>query len=344
MTIPKDLADLFKNDPKGFKPAVEALKADALPAGAAPPRTRYSPLLGGTLAHIGERKLAPVDAVATPLRAWNCACRDEGGGVGIARGWNVIIAGNTGHGKSLLGLNVAVTAINCGERVAYHSLEMSRDQLVTRALAIASGISVRRLEHGADYCRPDWETASLRMMEIHERMGGVLCVNDGPIVRLEDLVAAIKYQTQYQGCRFHIVDYLQLCRVAGTKDVIEAVPVVSGTMRELAKELNVVMVGLSQFNRDTSKNRDQKPQVQGLMGGSALENDADQVLLLNHAKYVKNGHYADTEVLLAKNRHGTTPDMAVRWDYRTLTLTETGEPEHGGEGVGLGDAWEREAA
>jgi replicative DNA helicase len=167
------------------------------------------------------------------------------------------------------------------------------------------------------------------MEEIREQSGGGLFVNEGPIHRLEDVLAAIRYQTEYHGCRFHVVDYLQLCRVAGAKDVVDAIPVVSENMRVLAKELGLVMVGLSQFNRETSKNRQEKPQVQGLMGGSSLENDSDQVILLNHTKYSRNGFHADTEALLAKNRHGECGDIPVRWDYRTLTLTEA-----------MGDAWE----
>jgi replicative DNA helicase len=94
----------------------------------------------------------------------------------------------------------------------------------------------------------------------------------------------------------------------------------------------VVMVGLSQFNRETSKNKE-RPQIQGLMGGSPLENDSDQVVLLNHAKVEKRGHFTDTEALLAKNRHGPAADIPVMWDYRTLTLTEA-----------HGDAYEEHAA
>lgn len=330
----KDLADVFKASGKGFKAAVEAMRADALPVGAIPPAVKFPALVGGTLAALLERKLAPIDAVPMPLPGWSHICRDEGGGVGLARGWNVTVAGNTGTGKSLVALNIGIGAIRHGERVAFHSIEMSQMQLATRGLAIASGISVCRLEQGRLFNPQDWQTASLRMAEIQERSGGTLFVNEAPIHRLDDITAAVRYQTEYHGCRFHIVDYLQLCRVTGTKDVVEAVPIISGTMRELARDLNVVMVGLSQFNRETSKTRDQRPQIQGLMGGSPLENDSDQVVLLNHAKYVKRGDFADTELLVAKNRHGPTVDLPVVWDYRTLTLTE------GSDSTERGEAWE----
>lgn len=322
----KDLADVFKASGKGFKSAVEELRTAALPIGATPPAIKFTAVSGGTLDALLERKRRPVDAVPTPLPTWNHACRDEGGGVGLARGWNVTIAGNTGHGKSLLALNLAGKAIRHGERVAYHSIEMSLMQLATRVLSIVSGISIRNLEQGGSFNERDWATAGLRMAEIRERTGGALFVNEAPIYKLDDIEAAIRYQTEYNGCKVHIVDYLQLCHVPHAKNVVDAVPIVSGKMRVLARDLTVLMVGLSQFNRETSKEKDQKPHVQGLMGGSALENDSDQVVLINHAKYVERGLLADTEILVAKNRHGTSPDIPVTWDYNTLTLSEQYEP------------------
>ena len=67
--------------------------------------------------------------------SWNRRCRDEGGGVGLAHGWHVTIAAKSGTGKSILALNIAARAIECGERVAFLSLEMSRAQVATRAAA-----------------------------------------------------------------------------------------------------------------------------------------------------------------------------------------------------------------
>ena len=76
----------------------------------------FSGLTGMVLRHINKVKLDPVDAVPTPLPGWNNHCRDEGGGVGIARGWHVVVAGNTGLGKSLLSLNLAAGAIKHGHK------------------------------------------------------------------------------------------------------------------------------------------------------------------------------------------------------------------------------------
>ena len=78
----------------------------------------------------------PVEAIPTPFPMWNQQCRDEGGGVGLALGWHVVIAGSTGHGKSLLAIGMAAKAIMDGETVAFMSLEMSTPQLASRLYAI----------------------------------------------------------------------------------------------------------------------------------------------------------------------------------------------------------------
>ena len=97
---------------------------------------------------------------------------------------------------------------------------------------------------------------------------------------------------------------------------------VSHELRELAQTLNVRMVTLSQFNRQTSANRAERPISQGLMGGSAIENDSHQVLLFDHSRFTRSGNLADTWLIVDKNRIGGSCDIPVQWDFRTLRLTQ----------------------
>jgi len=83
--------------------------------------------------HLEELK-QPVDAIATPLPMWNQQCRDEGGGVGLALGWHVIVAGSTGHGKSIMALNMAaeakpVQASGAGRRLVDDDLSSWRKEI-----------------------------------------------------------------------------------------------------------------------------------------------------------------------------------------------------------------------
>jgi replicative DNA helicase len=278
----------------------------------------------GELDLLLKRNAASVDAVPTPWPQWNSACRDEGGGVGLARGWHVIVAGATGTGKSLLALNLAAHAVAQGEAVCYISLEMSQTQLTTRLLAIATGTSVRHLEPGQGYDAAIARTAAVEWGEMLERTGGSIRVNRFPLKMLTDLDVTFAYYTKHEPCSLFIVDYLQLCWAGSAKSMLESITEISHAIRSRAAEHRVVSIGLSQFNRQTSANRDGRPQVEGLMGGSPLENDADQVVLLDHSSYERTAVSARTKLLIGKNRHGAQVEIPVAWDYRTLRLAEVG--------------------
>ncbi len=86
----------------------------------------------------------------------------------------------------------------------------------------------------------------------------------------------------------------------------------------------LVTVGLSQLNRETSANWHESPTIFGLFGDSPVENDSDMVLLLDHSRYERDAvtRSAKTWLLLQKNRHGAQLEVSVQWDYRTLRLRE----------------------
>ena len=320
----KDLADLHKAVGKQFKATVQARMAEAIPIGKTPPAVPYDAVLGPTLDRLLQEKLAPIDAVPTCIPSWNSRCRDAGGGVGLARGWHITIGGSTGHGKSLVALNLAAHAIKHGERVAFHSLEMSQHQLVTRLLAIVSGVGVAKLEQGASFDRDEWRYACAAMERIHAEHAGAFYAPRARLAKLDDIVASMRWQYEVNGCRYHVIDYLQLAYTADRKDEYSRVQEVSHTVRDTAVNLGVISVGLSQYNRETSRNYEDAPTPQSLHGGSALENDSDQVILLDHSKYEKD-HFtnsARTRLLLAKNRHGGLAPIDVRWNYRDLTISE----------------------
>ena len=267
-------------------------------------------------------KSAPVTAVPTMLPSWNTACRDEGGGLGLARGWHVIIAGQTGSGKSTFALNQIAAALRAGERVCFLSLEMSQGQLLTRLLAILTGRNVRPFEHGASFNEAAAREAAADRSATLERTGGALYVNRRPLASLDSVVQAIEAHHERHGCRVFLTDYVQLCWARSAASLFEQVQEISHTIRGLAADRGLVSIALSQFNRETSTNRTSPPTPHGLMGGSALENDADQVVLLDHSTFKRTGMTATGMVLLAKNRHGPQVDIPVRWDYRTLRVRE----------------------
>lgn len=288
--------------------------------------TEFIEISGAKLDELLVLKQQPIDAVPTPLSTWNHRCRDFGGGVGLARGWHVTIGANTGTGKSALSLNMAHQAVDHGENVGFVSLEMTWEQLATRYMAMVSGEKINLLEPGAWLDPKAHKRASRAVHELKERTGGALYCNDRHIGQLEDISDAIRYLREVHDCRVAIVDYMQLAKVAGVSSLLEAVTLISGEVRCAGSDLRIVTIGLSQLNRETSKDYENPPTPQGLMGGSPLENDSDQVMLIDHSKssYVRNAltNTARQRFILGKNRHGPSGPIDCEWDYNNLRIRE----------------------
>jgi hypothetical protein len=323
--IVKDLCDLHQSVQShgdDWATVWQGIIGTTTPIGAEPPAVAFDSITGGTLDQMLSEKLAPVDAVPTPLEQWNKVCGSSGGSVGIARGWVVTIGGNTGQGKSLVAINIADRAIEHGEVTTFVSLEMGRSELATRLLSVRSGESVVSLEQGPAFDQAAYKRAARSLDEVRERTGGHVLVNRRPLSKMSDVVACIKHHAEVSGSSYFIMDYIQLASVSNMASIHDRVETVSHQLRELAQSLNVRMVCISQFNRQTSANRSERPISQGLMGGSAIENDSYQVLLLDHSRFTRSGNLADTFLIVDKNRVGGVCDIPVQWDFRTLRLTQ----------------------
>jgi len=297
------------------------ISGTATPIGAESNVMVFDSITGVVLDHMLQEKQAPINAVPTMLPRWNELCRNGGGGVGLARGWFVTIGANTGTGKSLIALNLAAEAAKHGETVTFISLEMGRSELATRLLSIVSGESATLLEQGPSFDEAAFRRAQQAMDRMKEQSGGEVLMNRSPLSKLQDVVNSIKFHVETFGSRYVVIDYVQLVWTANAHSVHERTELVSHALRDLAKAHKIVMIVLSQFNRQTSALRSERPVAQGLMGASALENDSEQVLLFDHSRFTRSGNLADTWLIVDKNRHGPVADLPVQWDYRTLRLS-----------------------
>lgn len=334
--------DLQRIIPESDLAAIRGFLGDVPPSrngnGSAPPpeqeqsrATTFDAIRIDVLDRMAAEKRAPITAVPTMWPTWNHHCRGAGGGVGIARGWHVIVGARSGSGKSLVGANVAAHAIQHGEKCAIVSLEMSQIEMVTRVMAIVGRVAIRDLEHGAEFRDEAWATAARRIAECDEA-GGTLFVNRETIRELPDIERAMRHLHEQSGVGVFIVDYLQLAGIGRASEILDRVTEISGVVRGLAKELKVVTIGMSQLNRQASAAKE-KPQKEGLMGGSPLENDAEQVLLLDHSRVERSiiseadrvlGRSAGilSWAILDKNRHGPLAEIPTRLDTRTLEMSE----------------------
>jgi KaiC/GvpD/RAD55 family RecA-like ATPase len=285
------------------------------------PATPLAEIGANVFADMAEKNQAPVDALPTMWPAWNRACRQYGGQKGWARGWHVIVAGGAGVGKSLVALNQTVSALYGGHSVGWLSLEMSREQLLLRTLGIATGRPLRSLEPGAHYDDSAFRAASTELLATCADAGARLLVSERPP---RDLPAAIGLMQQAvdAGCRLIVVDYLQLVAVPGVPKRDEALTMISSAMQEFCYRNGVNTLVLSQLNRSTTANTESPPTLHGLAGSSALENDADQIVLLDHTSKAEVPGGKTMTALLDKNRHGPTIAIPIRMDYDTLRLSE----------------------
>jgi KaiC/GvpD/RAD55 family RecA-like ATPase len=272
----------------------------------------------------------PVDALPTMWPTWNRACRMYGGGVGLARGWHVVAAGGAGVGKSLVALNMTAEALLGGHSVGWVSLEMSREQLLLRLLGIATGRKLRDMEPGAMFDPDAFTAASFELMDKMNMAGSRLVMAERPsrdVVEVDRLMG----EAIDQGCRLIIVDYLQLVSVNEAPKMDDAMRRVSATVQSRAYRQNVNTLALSQLNRSTTADRDNAPTIYGLMGGSSLENDADQIILLDHTSKKQTPEGITLNAELAKNRHGEVATIPLLMNTSTLRLREPQAPAVGND-------------
>ena len=226
----------------------------------------------------------------------------------------LLLAARPGMGKTSMALNVALSAAReSGKTVAIFSLEMSREQLVTRLIASEGLVENTRLVTG-NLRESDWQriaeaASSLSRMDIR--------IDDNPLLTVADMNAKCR---RLENLGLVVIDYLQLMTSAGGKGYAgenrqQAVSDISRMLKIMAKELQVPVLCLSQLSRANEKRDDKRPMLSDLRESGAIEQDADIVLLLYRDDYYNSDSEKRNvaECIVAKNRHGETGKVELRW-------------------------------
>ncbi len=236
----------------------------------------------------------------------------------------IIIAARPGMGKTSLALNfLSSVAKTTRKTVVFFSLEMSREQLATRLLANESTVESGKLMTGR-LDTEDWEkigvaAAALAQTDIR--------VSDNPTITVTEMNALCRRLGDNLG--LIVVDYLQLMTKAD-KDAksgenrVTVVAEISRALKIMAKDLNVPVVCLSQLSRAAESRQDKRPMLSDLRESGAIEQDADQVLLLFRDDYY-NQESAEKNVCecnVAKNRHGETGVVKLQWLPQFFTFSD----------------------
>lgn len=236
----------------------------------------------------------------------------------------IIIAARPGMGKTTLALNLLSTvAKKTGKTVAFFSLEMSREQLATRLLANESYVDANKLITGK-LQDEDWEKISFAAAALAKTD---IRVDDNPAVTVAEMNSLCR---RLDNLGLVVVDYLQLMTGAGGSNKgenrVQIVGDISRGLKIMAKELNVPVICLSQLSRAAESRTDKRPMLSDLRESGAIEQDADIVLFLYRDDYYNEDSekHNIAECIVAKNRHGETGKVELRWmpEYTTFGTLE----------------------
>ena len=205
---------------------------------------------------------------------------------GFQRSNLVILAARPAVGKTALALNFAYRAATRAKKpVAIFSLEMSSELLVRRLIASESLIPLKNLSTG----QLSGEQR-LKLSDAVKRVGGApIYIDDTPGNKLMDIIAkSRKLQAKEPELGLIVVDYLGLVETSGNKGDSrqEEVRKISLALKQLAMELKIPVLALSQLSRDVEK-QNRKPQLSDLRDSGSIEQDADVVMLLHREDYGK---------------------------------------------------------
>lgn len=228
---------------------------------------------------------------------------------GFQPGELVIVAARPSQGKSAIALQFALAADG---PCAFFSLEMGRDQLAARAIALLGRVDGWAMRKGTLH-----KDEFARVSEGMERLAASsLWIDDTPRLSVSQLRSKARRLQITHGLSLVVCDYLQLMTPADRGKDANREQQVAGLTRGLkatAKELKVPVIALAQLNRATEAGRDKEPTLANLRESGAVEQDADLVLFIHRADGQSVAVEGDVRLLVAKNRTGPTGSVDLRW-------------------------------
>jgi len=245
----------------------------------------------------------------------------------------IILAGRPGMGKTALALNIAQHAALCpgGHAVAVFSLEMAKEQLVLRMLCAQARVDSAKVRGGFLSDR-DFERLAIAAQQLGD---APIYIDDSPGLSVLELRAKARRLKRDQSVNLAmvIVDYLQLMRGLGSTDSREQeISQISRSLKNLAKELHVPVVALSQLNRQVEQRAERRPLLADLRESGAIEQDADVVAFVfrEEAYHPENEEVRGiAEVIVAKQRNG--PVGSIKLTFRSeYTRFENYTSDEGG--------------
>ena len=247
--------------------------------------------------------------------------------VGLGKSDLVLVGARPGMGKTSFAVNLATyAAANTKKSVCIFSLEMSAEQLITRVMSSEALIDSYRLRSG-ELTDEDWDKlahAASRLSECD------ILIDDTTGITVTGMKAKLR---RVKNLGMVVIDYLQLMQSDRRIDNrVQEVAEISRGLKRLAKELQVPVICCAQRARGPESRTDKRPMLSDLRDSGAIEQDADIVLFLYRDEYYKSEKDEPqniAEVIVAKNRHGSTGNVKMGWfgQYTKFTTLEEDRQE-----------------
>lgn len=262
---------------------------------------------------------------------------------GLQRGDLIIVAGRPSMGKTSFAMNIVENAAKDKDaKIAFFSLEMSKESLVMRILTSQARIDASRVRVG-NLQESDWP----RLLSAADTLAHMnVFIDDTPAQSAIDIRAKVRrLAKEHGGLDLVVVDYLQLMRSTGnTYSREQEISEISRSLKAVAKELSVPLVALSQLNRSLESRSNKRPMMSDLRESGALEQDADLIVFIYRDEvYDQNSiDKGVAEIIVAKQRNGTTgtcrlaflnqftrfEDLALDSQYQFDPLEDQAHAEH----------------
>ncbi len=232
--------------------------------------------------------------------------------VGMGNSDLILVGARPGMGKTSFVLNIGTNvAIQTKKTVCIFSLEMSCEQLVSRVLSSEAMVDSVKLRSG-QLEKDDWD----KLASVSATLAGTdILIDDTTGITVTGMKAKLR---RVKNLGLVVIDYLQLMQSDGKNDNrVQEVSEISRSLKLMAKELNVPVVCCAQLSRGPESRTDKKPMLSDLRDSGAIEQDADVVMFLYRNEYYDNDSSSqDTsvaEVIVQKNRHGSTETVKMGW-------------------------------
>jgi replicative DNA helicase len=241
----------------------------------------------------------------------------------VTSGWQrsdlIIVAARPAMGKTAFILSMAKNIAEMGVPIAVFSLEMSNVQLVNRLLVNACEITADKIKNG-NLERYEWETLMQRSRDLESLP---IFLDDSAGLSIMELNTKARRLAKDHGIKMIVIDYLQLMNASGMKfgSREQEVSMISRSLKQLAKELDIPIIALSQLNRGVEKSENKRPGLADLRESGAIEQDADMVVFIHRPEYYKITEDPNTgedlrgiaEIIIAKHRNGSVEDVKLRF-------------------------------